>query len=103
MMKITSIRIKKNKNKKDNDVLLGTASIQLDNCLIIHNIKLLQLKDKRVASFPNKKVKKFNITNDGYEEVYGYTDIVHPSNEEFRNYVENELFAVYDMEEDKDE
>ena len=39
-MKITSIRIKK--NKREDDTLLGIASIELDGCLIIHEIKLIQ-------------------------------------------------------------
>lgn len=96
MMQITSMRIKRNKNT--NDQLLGVASIQLDNCLVIHGIKLLQLKDKRVVSFPNKKIKKFDLVNNGsYEEKYEYTDIVHPSNVEFRRYIEEEIFKYYDM------
>lgn len=99
MITITSVRIKK--NKKQDDQLLGTASILLDNCLVIHNIKLLQIKDRRVASFPNRKVKKFNINENGYEEVYEYSDIVHPANKEFRDYIEAELFKVYDMEVDE--
>lgn len=96
MMKITSIRIKRN-NKSDENYL-GTASIQLDDCLIIHGLNLYKLKDRRVVSFPNKKVKKFDVVSDGgYEERYEYTDIVHPSNSEFRNYIEDEIFKYYDL------
>lgn len=96
MMKVTSIRIKR--NSKPEDQLLGVASIQLDDCLIIHGIKLLQLKDKRVVSFPNKKIRKYDVINNGnYEEKYEYTDIVHPSNAEFRHYIEDEIFKYYDM------
>ena len=94
-MQITSIRIKKIKN--DNN-LLGVASIELDNCLIIHDIKLVQLKDKRIISFPNKKVNRFDAINDGYNRKYEYTDIIHPSNQEFRNYIQDELFKIYDSE-----
>ena len=97
-MEITGIRIKKNTRR--NDQLLGVASIQLDNCLIIHNIKIVQLKDKRVVSFPNKKIKKYDATLDGeYVEKYEYSDIVHPSNTEFRNYIETEIFKYFDMNE----
>lgn len=95
-MKVTSIRIKKN-NSSDSS-LLGIASVQLDNCLIIHDIKLVQLKDKRVVSFPNKKTKKYTVEDGDYQESYQYTDIVHPSNSEFRNYLEEELFRIYDLE-----
>lgn len=95
-MKITSIRIKKN-NSSDS-TLLGIASVQFDNCLIIHDIKLVQLKDRRIVSFPNKKAKKFTFDESGYNENFEYTDIVHPSNQEFRKYIEEELFKIYDAE-----
>ena len=39
-MQITSIRLKKINSKKEN--LIGVASIELDNCLVIHGIKLIQ-------------------------------------------------------------
>ena len=55
-MEISSVRIKRNNNH--DDALLGVASVEFDNCFIIHDIKLIQLKDKRIISFPNKKVKK---------------------------------------------
>lgn len=96
-MKITSVRIKK--NNKENEPLLGIANIQLDDCLVIHDIKLVQLENgKRIISFPNKKVKRYTIDNGDYEESYEYSDIVHPSNKEFRAYIEAELFKIYDKE-----
>jgi len=94
MMKITSVRIKRGTSTVDTR-LLGTASIQLDDCLIVHGIRLLQLKDKRVISFPNKKIKKYDVNTK--DERYEYTDIVHPSNAEFRKYLEDEIFKYYDM------
>lgn len=96
-MKITSVRIKKN-NSETNTTLLGIASVQFDNCLIIHDIKLIQLENKRIVSFPNKKVKKYTFNEDGYEENFEFTDIVHPSNKEFRDYIEEELYKIYDAE-----
>lgn len=97
-MKITNIRIHKNTNSTNN--ILGVASIQLDNCLVIHGIKLVQLEDKRIISFPNKKVPRYDYASDGsYTVQYEFTDIVHPSNTEFREYVEKELFKIYDLQE----
>lgn len=95
-MEITSIRIKKNNSGTQP---LGVASIQLDNCLVIHDIKLIQLDNKRIISFPHRKVKKFILTDNGYDQNYEYTDLVHPSNSEFRNYIETELFKIYDSDE----
>ena len=101
-MNITSVRIRKNKNTTG-DTLLGIASIGLDNCLVIHDIKLVQLKDKRIVCFPNKKVKKYIMSDGQYEENFEYSDIVHPSNTEFRKYVEEELYKIYDSEEGMNE
>lgn len=96
-MIITSVRMKKNKNMED-DKLLAVASVQFDNCLVVHGIKLIQLKDKRLISFPNKKIKKYDLVDDSYTENYEYTDLVHPSNPEFRQYIETELFRIYESE-----
>lgn len=96
-MKITSVRIKKN-NSENNKTLLGIASVQFDDCLIVHDVKLIQLENKRMISFPNKKVVKYTVNEDGYNQNYEFTDIIHPSNKEFRQYVEQELFKMYDTE-----
>lgn len=96
-MKITSIRIKKN-NLTTNNRLLGTASVEFDNCFTVHDIKLVQLPNKRFVSFPNKRVKKYIVNEDGYNQNYEYTDIAHPSSKEFRDYIESELFKIYDAE-----
>lgn len=94
-MKITSIRIKK--NHKDN-IVLGVASVQLDDCLVIHDIKLINNNGKRLLSFPNRKTKRYVYENGEYSEQDTYADIVHPSNSEFRQYLEKEIFMVYDNE-----
>lgn len=94
-MKITSIRIKKNNSGSS---LLGIASVQFDDCFIVHDIRLVQLKDKRIISFPNKKVKKYTADGEGYTENFEYSDIAHPSNKEFRDYIQEELYKIYDSE-----
>ena len=78
-MEITNVRMKKVNN---NDRVLAVISVQFDNCLIVHDIKIIQLEDKRIISFPNKKYKRYEMTNGSYEETFEYTDIVHPSNKE---------------------
>lgn len=98
-MEITSIRIKKNNNGIQP---LGIASIQLDNCLVIHDIRLIENNGKRLLSFPNRKTKKYVMENGTYSELNSYTDIVHPSNTEFREYLEKEIYKVYDNENKED-
>lgn len=94
-MEVTSIRVKKNNNGGST---LGIASVQLDNCLVIHDIKIIDNNGKRLLSFPSKKTKRYVMENGEYSETNSYMDIVHPSNSEFRQYLETEIFKVYDNE-----
>ena len=94
-MEVTSIRVKKNSNGGNT---LGIASVQLDNCLVIHDIKIIDNNGKRLLSFPSKKTKRYVMENGEYSETNSYMDIVHPSNTEFRQYLETEIFKVYDNE-----
>ena len=98
MMRITSVRMKK--SKYGDDKVLATASVQFEECLIVHGIKILQLGDKRVVSFPSKKIKKYLANDDEYTTSFTYADIVHPSNKEFRDYVEKVLLDIYDNDEE---
>ena len=61
MLNITEIRIKKI-NKGD---LLGAASICIDNCFIMNEIKLLNGKNGRFISFPSRKL---NAISEAYDE-----------------------------------
>ena len=60
MLNITEIRIKKI-NKGD---LLAAASVCIDNCFIVREIKLLNGKNGRYISMPKRKVKNKNFTQD---------------------------------------
>lgn len=84
-LEITDIKIKKLTNLGR---LIGEVSITLNNNLVIHNIQIIQLDDKRIVSFPHKKL------------PYGdFVDIVHPITREFREYVEEYIFSIYDKNE----
>lgn len=95
-MIITSVRIKRINNSGNS--LLGIADVQFDNCLVIHGIKIVQLKDKRVLSFPSRQQKRIEVVDGEYKEGKEFSDIVHPCNKEFRQYVEEEIFKIYDLE-----
>ena len=95
-MEITSVKVKKNNNNDGR--ALGIASIQLDNCLVIHDIKIVINKGKRELCFPSKEVRRNAFKNGEYLEEYKYLNLVHPSNQEFRQYLEDEIFKVYDLE-----
>ena len=60
MLNITEVRIKKI-NKGD---LLAAASIFIDNCFIIREIKLLDGKNGRYISMPKRRIKNKNFVQD---------------------------------------
>jgi len=82
MLNITEIRIKKI-NKGD---LLAAASICIDNCFIIREIKLLNGKNGRYISMPKRKVK-----NKEFRQDFSY-----PINEETREQLLELISKQYD-------
>lgn len=70
MLNITEIRVKKI-NKGD---LLAAASICIDDCFIVREIKLLNGKNGRYISMPKRRVK-----NKDFKQDFSY-----PINEETR-------------------
>ena len=86
MLNITEIRIKKI-NKGD---LLAAASVCIDNCFIVREIKLLNGKNGRYISMPKRKVKNKNFTQ----------DFAYPINDETRLQLLEVISEKYDDIED---
>ena len=82
MLNITDIRIKKI-NKGD---LLAAASICVDDCFIVREIKLLDGKNGRYISMPKRKIKNKNFVQ----------DFSYPINNETRLQLLNEISKKYD-------
>jgi len=82
MLNITEIRIKKI-NKGD---LLAAASICIDNCFIIREIKLLNGKNGRYISMPKRRLK-----NKDFKQDFSY-----PINEETRLQLLEAISEQYD-------
>jgi len=82
MLNITEIRVKKI-NKGD---LLAAASICIDNCFIVREIKLLNGKNGRYISMPKRKVK-----NKDFKQDFSY-----PINEETRLQLLEAISEQYD-------
>ena len=70
-MNITEVRIRL--VKKDEGKLKAVASITIDNCFVIHDVKVIEGTDDYFIAMPSKK------TPDGE-----FKDIVHPLNTETR-------------------
>ncbi len=89
-MKITDIRIRL--VSKEDAKLKAVASITIDDCLVVHDIKVINGREGMFISMPNRK------TPDGE-----YKDIVHPINTETREELKKAVLDAYEQEVNKAE
>jgi stage V sporulation protein G len=94
-MQITDIKIRK---FFDEGPMKAVVSVTFDNCLAVHDIKVIYARDRYFVVMPSRK------NPDGT-----YRHIVHPINAEFRSELEKTLIdafhaqsAVRDMEQSDD-
>ena len=80
-MKVTNVNLKK---VEENGAVKAYATIILDDSLAIHNIRLIEGKDKLFIAFPSHKDKN---------EVYH--DYVHPIISELRETIEKTILDKY--------
>ncbi len=80
-MQITDIRIRKiNVDSK----MKAVVSVTFDNCLVIHDIKVIEGTDKLFIAMPSRK------TPDGE-----FKDIAHPINMDMRDDLERNILEKY--------
>ncbi len=84
-MKITDVRVRL--VSKDEAKLKAVASITIDDCFVVHDIKVIDGKDGLFISMPSRK------TPDGE-----YKDIVHPINTDTREIIKKAVFDAYEQE-----
>lgn len=82
-MKITDVRIRV--VKKDEKKLRAVASITIDDCFVVHDIKVIEGTDGCFIAMPSRK------TPDGE-----YKDIAHPINTETREEVRAIILSKYE-------
>ncbi len=82
-MKITDVRIRL--VKKEEGKLKAVASITIDDCFVIHDIKILEGTDGCFVAMPSRK------TPDGE-----YKDIAHPIKSETREEIIGIILEAYD-------
>lgn len=80
-MKITDIKIRK---LFDDGPMKAIASVTFDAQLAVHDIKIINARDKYFIVMPSRK----NADDT-------YRDIVHPINAEFRAMLEKEVIEAY--------
>ena len=82
-MKITDIKIRK---LFDDGPMKAIASVTFDAQLAVHDIKIINARDKYFIVMPSRK----NADDT-------YRDIVHPINAEFRATLEREVLGAYNQ------
>ncbi len=82
-MKITDVRVRM--VSKEDAKLKAVASITIEDCFVVHDIKIISGKDGLFISMPSRK------TPEGE-----YKDIVHPINTETRELIKSAIMAEYE-------
>ena len=86
-MKITSVTVKK--IDKENSRMKGIASVLLDDCFAVHDIRIIEGDNGLFIAMPSRK------TSTG-----GYRDIAHPINPETRALFEEAILEAYNTAEE---
>ena len=83
-MQITDIKIRK---FFDEGPMKAVASVNFDNCLAVHDIKVIYARERYFIVMPSRK------NGDG-----SYRDIVHPINAGFRQSLEEAVIDAYHVQ-----
>ncbi len=84
-MKITDVRIRL--MEKEDSKLKAVASVTIDDCIAIHDIKIVDGADGYFVSMPSRKSSRGE-----------YRDIVHPINSEARAELTDAVMEAYKLE-----
>ena len=82
-MEITSVKI--HKTEREGSRMKGYATVTLDDCFVVRNIRIIQGEDKLFIAMPSRKV-----AEDKHE------DVAHPINAETRKMFEDKIIAEYE-------
>ncbi len=83
-MKITNVRIKRINDRSSRSRVKGIASVTFDDQFVVHNIKIVEGRDKLFISMPSRKV--------GNESK----DIAHPITTDFRRELEESILKEFE-------
>ena len=81
-MKISDVRIRL--VTKEDSKLKAVASMTIEDCFVVHDIKIIEGQEKLFTAMPSRK------TQDGE-----FKDIAHPINREMRVKLEEAILAEY--------
>ena len=81
-MKITSVNVRK--VEKEDSRIKGIASVLIDDCFAVHDIRIIEGDNGLFIAMPSRKT-----------ATGGYRDIAHPINQEVRTLFEQEILKAY--------
>lgn len=84
-LKITSVNVRK--VEKEDSRMKGIASVLLDDCFAIHDIRIIEGDSGLFIAMPSRKT-----------ATGGYRDIAHPINQEVRKMFEETVLEAYKNE-----
>ena len=85
-MKITSVNVRK--VEKEDSRMKGIASVLIDDCFAVHDIRIIEGDNGLFIAMPSRKT-----------ATGGYRDIAHPINQEVRTLFEQEILKAYNESE----
>ena len=85
-MKITSVNIRK--VEKEDSRMRGIASVLIDDCFAVHDIRIIEGNNGLFIAMPSRKT-----------ATGAYRDIAHPINPEARKLFEDAILEAYQKEE----
>ena len=84
-MKITSVNVRI--TEKEDNKMKGLASVLIDNCFAIHDIRIIQGENGLFVAMPSRKT-----------ATGGYRDIAHPISSDCRKMFEDAILEEYNKE-----
>lgn len=81
-MEITSVKVYK--TEREGSRMKGYATVTIDDCFVVRNIRIIEGDEKLFIAMPSRKV-----ADDRYE------DIAHPINAETRKLFEEKILEEY--------
>ena len=81
-MKFTDVRIRK--VEKEDNTLRAIASVTIEECFVVHDIKVIEGTEGLFIAMPSRKTKEGE-----------YKDIAHPINTETRNELSDIVLKAY--------
>ena len=84
-MKITSVNVRK--VEKEDSRMKGIASVLIDDCFAVHDIRIIEGDNGLFIAMPSRKT-----------ATGGYRDIAHPINQEARQMFTDAILKEYEEE-----